>query len=447
VITFEERVEKLLSEARTRCDSAEVVGLLRRGKILFVANGGHPDLQNYDVAEVALRVVKDGTLGSAFGSLNTEPSAMVDSALLSAKYGSKADFEFTPGDVQDRPNPAKIYDKACADLTPEWLAAEGRRICDYILEREPGIQFNAQLDCEDRWVIYANSLDRRGQYKRTRLTTFVQHMFEGSKEGIEKMETSCKPFTMPDEKLDELIWERRAMRTPAKDVATGPSEVLVLPTATWALVMRLTHGVDGSSVARKLSPISEKKGEEIFNASVTVREAPDRDWEPGSLPFDDEGVPTQPRAIVEKGVLKDFIFSRRSAARAGVQSTGNGLKRIMWGDGIEHAPACYFSNLVMEPGDTSIHDIISNMQDGVVVCDVIGFHSGNILAGHHSMGVGTGFRVVDGKPQGRVIDTMISGNIYEDFKRIKALSRETEPTLVGRVPAILFDGMQVSTKS
>ena len=447
MITFEERVNKVLEEAKDKCKSAEVLGLLRRGKIMFVANGGHPDLQNYDVAEIALRVINDGKIGSAYGSLNTDPKTLVESALLSAKYGSKADFEFTGKEVVDVEKPAQIYDEECANLSPEWLAEEGRRICDYILEREEDIQFNVQLDNEDRWVFYSNTNGRSGQYRRSRLTTFVQHMFEGSKEGIEKMEISSKPFKMPDEKLDELIWERRAMKEKAKDVPTGPSEVLVLPTAAWSLVLRLTFGVDGANIARKLSPLTERKGEEIFNACVTIEEAPNRDWEPGSIPFDDEGVPTKARPIVEKGVLKDFVFSRRSAARAGTESTGNGIKRIMWGDGIEHGPAPYFTNLVMEAGDKSIHSLIEEMKDGIVVCDVIGFHSGNILAGHYSMGVGTGFRVIDGKPCGRVIDTMISGNIYEDFKQIKALSSDTEPTLVGRVPAILFSGMQVSTKS
>ena len=447
MITFEERVKALLEEAKGNCSSAEVIGQLRRGKIMFVANGGHPDLQNYDVGEVALRVINDGKIGSAYGSLNTDPKEMVKSALLSAKYGSKADFEFTGNDVVDVEKPAQIYDEECANLTPEWLAKEARRICDYVLEREKDIQFNVQLDNEDRWVVYGNTNGRTGEYRRSCLTTFVQHMFEGSKEGIEKMEMSCKPFKMPDEKLDELIWERRAMKEKAKDVPTGPTEVLVLPTAAWSLVLRLTFGVDGGNIARKLSPLTDRKGEEIFNASVTILEAPDRDWEPGSIPFDDEGVPTRPRPIVEKGVLKDFIFNRRSAARAETESTGNGIKRIMWGDGIEHGPAPYFTNLVMESGSTSIHELIEGIKDGIVVCDVIGFHSGNILAGHYSMGVGTGFRVVDGKPCGRVIDTMVSGNIYEDFKNIKALSSETEPTLVGRVPAILFTGMQVSTKS
>lgn len=443
---FERRLDAVLDEARSRSEQAEVVGLLRSGRILFVANGGHPDLHTYDVAEVSVRVIKDGRVGSACGSLNQTPASVVDNALLSAAYGPPADFEFTPGDVTDDRKRALIYDPACANLSPENLASEAKRIREHVLKQEPDIQFNVQLDTEDRTVRYANTRGRRGEYRRSRLTSFVQHMFEGSKEGIEKLETSCHPFEFPDAKLDELVWERRGMLQPAKSLQ-GPSRVLFLPTSTWALVMRLTFGVDGANVARKVSPLTTKVGEEIFSPCVTVREAPDRDGEPGSVPFDDEGVPTQPRSIVENGVLKGFVFHRRSAAQTGVESTGNGIKRIMWGDGIEHAPAPYFSNLVMEPGTTPLHDLIDGMDDGIVVCDVIGFHSGNILAGHFSMGVGTGFRVVKGKPVGRVRDTLVSGNIYQDLKRVVALSRETEPTLVGRVPAVLVEGLQVSSSS
>ncbi len=40
-------------------------------------------------------------------------------------------------------------------------------------------------------------------------------------------------------------------------------------------------------------------------------------------PFDGEGVPTQKRVIVEKGILRGFLYNSAVAKRAGVESTGN----------------------------------------------------------------------------------------------------------------------------
>ena len=74
MMKFEDKIQKVLDEATKRCDAAEVIGFDRKGKVLFIANGGHPDLKSFDVGEVALRVVKDGQLGSAVGSIGTPPA-------------------------------------------------------------------------------------------------------------------------------------------------------------------------------------------------------------------------------------------------------------------------------------------------------------------------------------------------------------------------------------
>ena len=471
-IDLARKAKELLESAVKEAQSAEVLGLSRRGKTLFLANGGFTDIHNYNLEEASLRVIKEGKIGSTYSNLNNAPDEITEKALLSAKFGPTATFEFTtPKEAAtvidsdtatnskssandsandsgtDNGSRAEIYSKDCAELTADWLAEEAKRIFDYLRSKSDDIQFNVQLDVEERHVYYCNSSGREDSYKRTRLTSYVQHIFEGSKEGIEKMEVSCKPFKLNNALLDAIIREREAMSKVSTSLTGGPTQVLFLPGSAWTLVLRLANGVTGNTVARKLSPLTEKMNEKIFSDKVTILEAPDRDFEPGSIPFDDEGMPTKARAIVENGILKDFIYDKKSAQKGEVKSTGNGLKRIMWGDGIQHSPAPYFANLVMNGGSKTIKDIIAGMKNGIVVCDVVGFHSGNILAGHYSMGIGSGFHVIDGKPFGRLLDTMIAGNIYDDFNNIAELSQETSPTLVGRVPAILINDIQVSTKS
>ena len=82
--------------------------------------------------------------------------------------------------------------------------------------------------------------------------------------------------------------------------------------------------------------------------------------------------------------------------------------------------------------------------EGLVVNDVIGFHSGNILQGHYSMNVGIGFYVKNGKTLGRAVDTMIAGNIYEDFYQLTGMTETPEYNPIAYSPDILIDNISVS---
>ena len=144
------------------------------------------------------------------------------------------------------------------------------------------------------------------------------------------------------------------------------------------------EGANGAQKVRGVTPLAEKLGQVIFGPEVTLVDDPTRDWAPGSTPFDDEGVPTRKKIIVDKGVFKSFIFDLTNGVKDGYGSTGNGIKRSMWTRGIEVAPNPRFNNLVMSPGDKTYAELVAMMPEGIVVNDVIGFHSGNILQGHYS---------------------------------------------------------------
>jgi len=103
-----------------------------------------------------------------------------------------------------------------------------------------------------------------------------------------------------------------------------------------------------------------------------------------------------------------------------------------------------FSNLIIEPGNCTFKELVSMMKEGIVVNEVIGFHSGNLLKGEFSMNVGTGYYVKNGKPAGRAMNTMIAGNIYTDFKNIKALSDKLDYNLISYTPALYIENMNVA---
>jgi predicted Zn-dependent protease len=76
--------------------------------------------------------------------------------------------------------------------------------------------------------------------------------------------------------------------------------------------------------------------------------------------FDAEGVPRQTVTLIERGVVEGFVHDRRTAARAGIDPTGHGLP-------IPSAEGSAAQHLVMEGGETSLEEMISSTDRGVLV--------------------------------------------------------------------------------
>ena len=102
---------------------------------------------------------------------------------------------------------------------------------------------------------------------------------------------------------------------------------------------------------------------------------------------------------------------------------------------------------VVEPGEVSYRDLIADLDKGLLITHGLGFHSGNYPQGQFSVQA-VGYHIVNGKVVGRLIKTMISANIYEDFKNVRALSSEHRAGMMGLLggitPYILVDAIQVA---
>lgn len=163
-------------------------------------------------------------------------------------------------------------------------------------------------------------------------------------------------------------------------------------------------------------------------------------------PFDDEGIPCCRRAIVDRGVLNGYFLDQRTAAALGETSTGNAVKRELFDGGTETKPSPWPIRLSVSPGRIPYRNMIAEIEEGLLVYFGMGFHSGNYPQGQFAVQA-VGFHIVNGSVVGRLDNTMISTNIYEDFKAIRGVSAERGPA-VGFLdvvaPYVLVDSMQVA---
>ena len=142
-----------------------------------------------------------------------------------------------------------------------------------------------------------------------------------------------------------------------------------------------------------------------------------REDSPMQTPFDGEGVATYKKNVIEKGVLKTFLYDLSTADKAGVESTGNG-QRLSYSNPVYIAPYSFY----IESGEHNFEELIKNMDNGLYVTDFKGMHAGcNAVTGDFSI-ESAGYIVRDGKIGEAVKSFTVAGNFFELLSNIESIS-------------------------
>ena len=159
------------------------------------------------------------------------------------------------------------------------------------------------------------------------------------------------------------------------------------------------------------------------------------------IPFDDEGVLSTSKAIINKGVFSTALYNLKSAYKAGRASTGNGFRG---GSFVSEAP----TNLIVEPGDKSFEKLCEEAGEGIILTDLSGLHAGvNQISGDFSL-LCEGFLIEGGK-QGRPVEQItVAGNFYEVIRKIEAVGNDVlnVPSGDGEffTPSVLISSLAIS---
>lgn len=214
---------------------------------------------------------------------------------------------------------------------------------------------------------------------------------------------------------DRLITQLSFNRTP-KQLDTGAYPVLFTPHAVMSLVGILQYGLNAHTVHRKISPLADKRGQSIFDERFSLLEDSLAENSPFIGVCDDEGVPLQRKYIVENGVLNHFLTDLDSAAKLDIEPTGNGWRCNPFTRSLQDVtskPSPTPTNWCISPGNIVHDDQLKSIKRGVLIDQLLGLHTGNLLNGDFSCTISTGFVVEDGTITGRIKDCVVSGNIYK----------------------------------
>ena len=431
-MTIDQFIQALLDEALKEGISAAEIYLSSGER--FRAMCVHGQIANYTVNAtrgLSLRGLYQGKMGYAATEAFDEDAVfqLVQAVKESAELTEDEDIqEIYPGD-QEYPK-VENYQPALDEIP------ESRKL-DLIQEIEKkALAMDHRITALNYNMISTSSGETRivnriistgkgnGLDLRYKDNTAVCYVSATAKEGDRISTGSSFKVTRNFEDFDAEALARDAVEEALFMLKAAP-----IPSGTYRAVidakcmpdlLGVFAGVFSAESAQKgMSLLAGKEGEMIASEIVTLMDDPLLPGGLASQPFDDEGVATKTKAVIENGKLTTLLHNLKTARKAGVKTTGNASKAGYAG-AVNVSP----SNFYLAPGKKTKEELISDLGDGLVITEVSGLHAGaNPISGDFSL-IAQGYTVKDGKKDQPVEQITVAGNFYQLLKNIRAVGSD-----------------------
>jgi len=289
----------------------------------------------------------------------------------------------------------------------------------------------ATISVSESQFIYANSLGFMGGYPLSRHSISCAMIAE---HGDSKQRDYWYSVARDAADLEtvrsigEKAGKRSAARLGARKIDTREVPVLFEAPIASGLIGHFASAVSGGSLYRKSSFLLNSIGQQIFAPDIQILERPYLHKGLASGPFDDDGVATVDRNVVENGVVQGYFLGSYSARKLGMRTTGNA--------GGTH-------NLIMQNGAAMSFDaLLKQMGSGLLVTELLG-HGINAVTGDYSRGA-SGFWVENGAISYPVEEITIAGNLKDMFQGIAAIGNDVIVRGSKQCGSVLINRMTVA---
>jgi PmbA protein len=224
---------------------------------------------------------------------------------------------------------------------------------------------------------------------------------------------------------------RALSRLKARKIPTTECPVLFESPLAAGLLGGYVQAVSGGALYRKSTFLLDSLGKAVWPKHIDITEDPHVIGGKASAPFDEEGVKTQARKVVDAGKVQGYFLSTYSARKLGMRTTGNA--------GGSH-------NLTLSSRLTRSTDdldaMLQKLGTGLFVIELMG-QGVNYVTGDYSRGA-TGFWVENGQIAYPVQEITIAGNLKNMLKGVEAVGADAYTFGGKRTGSILINRMKVA---
>ena len=424
---------RALGASGCECDVSEGFGLsvsVRKGEIdtlehnrdkglgVSVHLGHRPHVKRghastSDFSPAALKQTVEAAIAIARHTAEDDCAGLPEAGML---VGRAADLDlYHPWRIspQDAIDIAKRCESAAFGLSPKLKNTEG-----------------TSLSAQHAQFIFANSLGFMEGFPTSRHSLGCSMIAEekGQMQRDDWYSSARVPSRVADpEAIGRYAGARALSRLRARKISTCQVPVLFEAPLASGLIGHFVSAVSGTSLYRKSTFLLDSLGKQVFSPLISIEERPHERQGMASTPFDEEGIATQKRSIVSKGVVEGYFLGTYSARKLGMQSTGS--------SGGNH-------NLIVKPGSLDLPALLKKMRRGLLVTELMG-QGLNLITGDYSRGA-AGYWVENGEIQYPVEEITIAGNLATMFKSIVEVGNDVLLRGSRESGSILIENMTVA---
>jgi len=438
-----ELLEDVVAAAlKAGADAAEAVGAERTSLSVSVREGRLEDVENEESRDLGLRVFVGRSQAVVSGSdLSAEARArLVERAVAMARLAPEDIYAgLAPQDRLFRGPTPDLGQYDPTERTAADLEAAAHAVEQAALEN-PGVSKSdggAAAWSSGGWSM-VTSEGFRGSHRASAFSlsaTMIAGEGAGMERGGEGRATRWLADLPSAAEIGAVAAERTVARLNPRRIDSRTAPVIFENRIATALLGPLVGAISGGAVARGVSFLKDRLGQKVFAPGIRITEDPHRIKGLGSIPFDDEGVATTDRALIEDGVLTTWLLNVASARQLGMQTTGHASR------GLAGAPGVTTHNLTFQPGAETPDALRRGSGEGLWVTSMFG-PSLNANTGDWSVGV-SGFWFEKGELAYPVNEITVAGNLIDIYQRIVPAS-DLEIRGSSNAPSLLVDGLAIA---
>ena len=392
----------------------------------FEFNIFHAQIEQYEVNNgfaISARGIIGGKAGSASCDVFNREKAqyLVNEIVKNAKVMEDDDPVFIyPGSPKYKK--VNTVNKDLRNIPEDRKVADALKLEKLIREGDPRIIEVSYLAYSENHSSFT-IMNSRGLKLSQKNNYFFIYAGAVAKQGDEVKSNGAYLFDNDYEKLDvEKLAKEAVSNTVAQlggEACPSNSYPVVLDRDVLSsLINAYISSADAEEVQKKTSLFIGKLGQKVASNKVTIEDLP-LAKSLFARSFDNEGVATYNKPIIKNGVLQTYLYNLTTAAKDGVESTGNGF-----GSAAKSGVSPVF--LRMKPGKLSLEQLFEKVGNGVYITEIGGLHAGlDPQTGNFSL-QSTGFLIKDGKKDHALDMVVLSGNLVKLFEGIVEVGNDSK---------------------
>jgi len=223
----------------------------------------------------------------------------------------------------------------------------------------------------------------------------------------------------PVEKCAEKAAERAVAMLKAKPAPSGRFTIIADPLLTGTFAHEAVgHACEGDAVIAGESILKDKLGQMIGSQDVSIYDDSSLPQSWGSSKYDDEGVITKKRLLIDHGILRAFILNREAAAKLELEPNGGARAQSY-----AFRPLVRMSSTYISSGDYEFEELVEDTKHGLYLRGTRGGQV-NPAVGSFQFNAEDAFMIENGEVTAPISDVSLSGLTLEILKNIDAVGKD-----------------------